>query len=350
VRAVAASPGAQPIITPEAVVLDFERAGAASRTIAFAIDALALTATLVVLVVASVAVLGDSAEGTGAALFAVFTSLGMVIVWFTAFETLWRGRTLGKAAMGLRVISADGTTVRFQQAFLRAAVGLVDFFLVPIGFVAVVTVLLSPRDQRLGDMAAGTLVVRERSASQFVAPAWFPAPRGWERYAASLDVAAIDERTYGLVRSYLLRVHELTAGARDHLAVRLANPVAVKMGHKPPSYVHPHLFLVCVAAAWQQAHGGNPYQPGFDPRRAPMASSAAAPHAAPRNGVPAVPTAAPVVPTGPAVPAGPSSPAAPAVPVDRAVPAATGVPQDRPPPPPPPPPQGQPPPPPPRDR
>jgi uncharacterized RDD family membrane protein YckC len=305
------APGAQPIITPEAVVLDFERAGAASRTLAFAIDALALTATLVALLLITLSVLGDDPEGTGAALFAVFSSLGMVIVWFTAFETLWRGRTLGKAALGLRVISADGTTVRFQQAFLRAAVGLVDFFLVPIGFIAVVTLLLSPRDQRLGDMAAGTLVVRERSASRLVAPAWFPAPPGWERYAASLDVAAIDERTYGLVRSYLLRVHELTAGARDHLAVRLANPVAVRMGHTPPSYVHPHLFLVCVAASWQRSHGGGLHPSGDDLRR-PRASAARA--AARHDAVPAVP-------------AGPAAP--------RPAPAQAGPPPPPPPPPPP---------------
>jgi uncharacterized RDD family membrane protein YckC len=345
VRSVPA-PGAQPIITPEAVVLDFERAGAASRTLAFAIDALALTATLVALVLITLSVLGDDPEGTGAALFAVFTSLGMVIVWFTAFETLWRGRTLGKAALGLRVISADGTTVRFQQAFVRAAVGLVDFFLVPIGFVAVVTLLLSPRDQRLGDMAAGTLVVRERSASQLVAPAWFPAPPGWERYAASLDVAAIDERAYGLVRSYLLRVHELTAGARDHLAVRLANPVAVRMGHTPPSYVHPHLFLVCVAASWQQSHGGGPYRSGYELRRPP---ASAAPTAAPHDAVPAghaAPgrTGGPAGLAGPAPPAGLAGPAPPAAP--RAAP-----PQGGPPPPPPPPRRDRtPPPPPPRDR
>ena len=251
-----ASPAVQPIITPEAVVLDFERAGAASRVIAVTIDGLALGFTLALLLWASVAVLGQSFEGAGAALFATFTSLGMVIVWFCAFETLWRGRTPGKAVMGLRVISADGTGVRFQQTFLRAAMTLVDFFLVPIGFIAVVAVLLSPRDQRLGDMAASTLVVRERSASTFVAPVWFAPPMGWEGYARSLDVSGLDDQTYGLVRSYLLRVHELGGGARDHLAVRIGNPVAVAIGHRPPAYVHPHLFLTCVAAAWQLAHGG----------------------------------------------------------------------------------------------
>ena len=283
-----ATPGAQPIITPEAVVLDFERAGVASRTISFAIDVLALAATLfVLLLIVWFAVDGDSSGG-GEAVVAVLTSLVVVIVWFTAFETLWRGRTLGKAAMGLRVVSADGTTVRFQQAFLRAAVGIVDFLLLPIGFVAVVSVLLSPRDQRLGDMAAGTIVVRERTASAYVAPAWFTPPPGWERYAASLDVAALDEATYGLVRSFLLRVYELSAGARDHLSVRLANPIAVRMGHTPPSYVHPHVFLMCVAAAWQRARGVNPYT-------VPVGDGAGATYLRPSP---------PVAPTRPAPPPG----------------------------------------------
>jgi len=246
-------------------VLDFERAGVASRTIAIAIDFLALAITMLALLLLANLVLGDLGTGAGAAVVAIVASLAMVIAWFTAFETLWRGRTLGKAAMGLRVVSADGTTVRFQQAFLRSAVGIVDFFLIPVGFVAVVTVLLSPRDQRLGDMAANTLVVRERSASAVVAPAWFQPPPGWAQYTASIDVSALDEPVYGLVRSYLLRTNELAGNARDHMAVRIANPVALRIGHTPPPNVHPHMFLVCVAAAWQRAHsGGPPAPPRYD--------------------------------------------------------------------------------------
>ncbi|MDD9369319.1 MAG: RDD family protein [Acidimicrobiales bacterium] len=260
----AGSPGIQPIITPEAVVLDFERAGVASRTIAIAIDFLALAITMLALLLLANLVRGDLGTGAGAAVVAIVASLAMVIAWFTAFETLWRGRTLGKAAMGLRVVSADGTTVRFQQAFLRSAVGIVDFFLIPVGFVAVVTVLLSPRDQRLGDMAANTLVVRERSASAVVAPALFQPPPGWAQYTASIDVSALDEPVYGLVRSYLLRTNELAGNARDHMAVRIANPVAVRIGHTPPPNVHPHMFLVCVAAAWQRAHSGGPPAPPRD--------------------------------------------------------------------------------------
>ncbi|HET8618845.1 MAG TPA: RDD family protein [Acidimicrobiales bacterium] len=246
------TPGTQGIVTPEAVLLDFERAGVASRTLAFAIDALALGATVLAVALAVAAV--DGFDAVGGVLLVAVTGLGIVVAWFCGFESLWRGRTPGKAALGLRVVSADGTSERFQQAFVRAAVGLVDFFLVPVGFVAVVSALLSPRDQRLGDMAAGTLVVRERTAKTLVTPVRFPPPPGYEGYVASLDITALDEDTYELVRTYLLRIPDLTPGARDHLAVRLANPVAVRMGHTPPGWMHPYMFLVCVAAAWQRVH------------------------------------------------------------------------------------------------
>ena len=277
----------QPIITPEAVVLDLERASVASRTLAIALDGLAMVVAWGLLALMTAMLVGF--DGAAVAVWYVLASVLIVFAWFCGFETLWHGRTPGKAALGLRVVGADGTPIRFQQAFLRAVLGFVDFLLVPVGFVAVVTVLLSPRDQRLGDMAAGTIVVRERSAQSYVAPAWFPPPPGFEGYAASLDVAALDEGTYGLVRSYLLRLPELTPGARDHLAVRLANPLAVRMGHTPPPNVAPHAFLACVAAAWQRAHGvrpAYPQQPQYPPGPQPgyPQQPGYAPPAYPRQG------------------------------------------------------------------
>jgi uncharacterized RDD family membrane protein YckC len=269
---VAGGPAVQPIVTPEAVVLDVERAGVASRTIAFLIDVLALSVIVLVLVLVIVQGVGSGDGSLAMSLLALVTSLGVVVAWFCGFETFMRGRTPGKAAMGLRVVSADGTTERFQQAFLRAAVGLVDFFAVPIGFVAVVTALLSPRDQRFGDMAAGTFVVRERTAGPVAAVAWFRPPYGWEQYATSLDVTALDDDAYGLIRRFLLRSPQLKPGARDHLAVRIANPVATRIAHAPPPNVHPHAFLECVAAKWQLLHVPNPYaQPavGGQPSGAP---------------------------------------------------------------------------------
>jgi uncharacterized RDD family membrane protein YckC len=244
------------IVTPEAVVLDLERAGVASRILAIFLDLLLIGVVYFLLLLLAVAIFGD-AEGVVGAVLAVVGSLGAYLAWFVGFEALM-GRTPGKAALGLRVIATDGTPVRFPQAFLRAVLGLVDFLMVPFGFIAITTTLLSPRDQRLGDMTAGTLVVRQRAASNWVAPAQFSSPPGYEAYVASLEIGAMTVEHYGLVRTFLLRAHHLAPLARVQMAVRLANPLATNvLRHQPPHYLHPETFLVCVAAAWQRAHAAS---------------------------------------------------------------------------------------------
>jgi uncharacterized RDD family membrane protein YckC len=248
--AVSAQPG---IVTPEAVVLDVERAGVASRILAMGLDLLALGFIYFVLLFAAVQLLGDL-DGVAGAVVVIVTSLVVYLGWFCAFEAIMQ-RTPGKAAFGLRVVSFDGTPVRFVQAFLRVIIGLVDFFLIPFGFIAVVSTLVSRNDQRLGDLAAGTLVVRQRTAAGFVAPAVFPSPWGYEGYVASLDVGRMTTEQYGLVRTYLLRAHHLQPWARINMAVRLANPLSRVLHHDPPPGLHPETFLACVAAAWQRTHG-----------------------------------------------------------------------------------------------
>jgi uncharacterized RDD family membrane protein YckC len=241
------------IVTPEAVVLDLERAGVASRLLAIVLDVLMLGTVYFLLFLLAVTVFG-SAEGVIGAVLAVVGSLGAYLAWFCVFEALM-GRTPGKAALGLRVIATDGTPARFPQTFLRAVLGIIDFIAVPFGLIAIVATLLSPRDQRLGDVAAGTLVVRQRAASNFVAPAHFPPPPGYEAYVGALDVGAMTVAHYGLIRTFLLRAHHLAPLARVQMAVRLANPLATNvLRHQPPHYLHPETFLVCVAAAWQRTH------------------------------------------------------------------------------------------------
>ena len=211
-----------------------------------------------------------------------------------------------------------------------------------------VTILVSHRDQRLGDMAAGTLVVRERSARTLVAPAMFNPPPGYERYAASLDVAALDAESYEVVRSFLLRSHEFSPEARDHMAVRLANAVA-RMNHVPAQFLHPRAFLDCVAAAWQRAHGlvTTPWE-AQAPRlrhRAYRRAGLPAPADGPPPGYgppqPARPRGIPAagVPRPPAAPA-PAAPPAAATPAAASTPgrSRTRRPHPQPPGPPPPPP------------
>ena len=153
--------------------------------------------------------------------------------YFIAFETLWRGRTLGKAALGLRVVTKEGAPVRFRHAAVRALLGLVDFG-VGSGFFAVLFILFTRDNQRLGDLVAGTLVLRERSGLAAPAPVSFAPPPGLEAYAATLDTSRLTTAEYQAVRTFLLRAASLPPGPRSALALQLANPLAARLRPPPP--------------------------------------------------------------------------------------------------------------------
>lgn len=243
------------IVTPEAVRLDFEIANVGSRAVAFAIDwALVLTVLFVLNFAVSLAAaaVGDGVLPDWVAITAfLILNLLLLFGYDIAMETLWRGRTLGKAAMGLRVVTVEGAPVRFRHAAIRSFLGLVDF--VGTGGVAgVITVLVSRRHQRLGDMVAGTLVLRERTGAFPASVAQFTVPAGAEGYAATLDPSGLAPGDYDALRSFLLRAGTLREGARADLARRLASGLAARISHHPPDGVAPELFLVCLAARHQQ--------------------------------------------------------------------------------------------------
>ena len=98
-----------------------------------------------------------------------------------AMETLWNGRTLGKAAMGLRVVTQEGGPIRFRHAAIRGIFGLIEIWIF-LGSIAVVAIIFSKRNQRVGDMVAGTIVLRERSVASPGVAVSFPPPPGYEAY------------------------------------------------------------------------------------------------------------------------------------------------------------------------
>jgi len=244
------------IITPEAVVLEFDTAGAGSRLVAESIDILIQLTALVLLFIA-VALAAASLQGASwVALVLLFVMMFLILVGYpVAMETLWNGRTLGKAALGLRVVTEEGGPIRFRHAALRGIIGLFEIWAFQ-GLPALLAIILSKKNQRLGDMAAGTLVLRERAAGGVAVALSFPPPPGCESYVASLDVSSLSTEQYGVIRSFLRRVLDLTPAARGAVAVRLANPVAIQLNHTPPHMISPELFLACVASAYQLRHGG----------------------------------------------------------------------------------------------
>ncbi len=242
------------IITPEAVVLELETAGIASRFFSGVIDALVqitlyLVITLVVLFLMSA--IGGVSEGIQTAVFGVVL---FVVIFFYPLvsEMLSRGRTLGKAAIGLRVVTTEGAPIRFRHAALRSMGGLVDKWVPPGGLVGIFFVLGTPSRQRIGDLLAGTVVIRDPDRTALPAGIWFPVPPGYEAYAATIDPTSFSVDQYTVVRSFLMRIRELTPAARYAVALDLATRTERTLRHQRPEHVHPETFLLCVIARYQR--------------------------------------------------------------------------------------------------
>jgi uncharacterized RDD family membrane protein YckC len=296
-----AEPG---IVTPEAVVLSFETAGVGSRVVAQLLD-LAIQLAAIGLVLLGASQLSTTPVGLAVAYFGVFLiAFGYPI----ALETLWRGRTVGKAAMGLRVVTVEGAPIRFRHALIRSALGLIDFY-ATAGAAAVLCILLTKRNQRLGDLAAGTLVLRERTGARTVAAATFWVPPGWEGYAATLDVNGVTTTDYQAIRSFLLRAGTLDPWTRDRLARDIATAILPRLRHQPPPGVSAEMLLLCVAALYQARQRRVPATPpvwgGPAPSGPPIAPGPPQPPSAPptaaRAAPPSAASPAPVAP-GPARP------------------------------------------------
>jgi hypothetical protein len=168
-----------------------------------------------------------------------------------ALETLWRGRTLGKMALGLRVVTVEGGPVRFRHAAIRAVLALVEV-LGLFGSIAILSVLMTRRNQRLGDLAAGTLVLRERTGLRAPVPVAFGVPPGMDAYVDSLDTAAMTAEDYAAVRAFLMRAPSLPWAVRRDLAQRLAHTLGARLRPEPPPGLHPEAYLACLAAAVQR--------------------------------------------------------------------------------------------------
>ena len=122
----------------------------------------------------------------------------------------------------------------------------------------VIPAVATRRSQRFGDLLAGTFVLVERNPLNGNTPIAFYPPPGCEHYVASLDVGRVSAEQYRLVRSFLLRVHELDPSARGHLAMRLATSLVGRTSPNPPPGMPPEIVLISIASAYQYRNGGLP--------------------------------------------------------------------------------------------
>jgi len=232
------------LVTGDAVVLEIPAAGLGTRLLAVAIDVVAQLLLLAgVLWAFGVVVLSLDDAAFGA--FAISTIVLVLVVLPATVETLSHGRSLGKLALGLRVVRDDGGPVRSRQAIARALVGFGETYLA-VGAVSAPFVLGTQRCKRLGDMLAGTYVVNERTA--LVSSPMVQMPPELAGWAASADLGQVPGPLSLAARSFLTRAATLTPQAREELGARLAGELSHLVHPAPPTGTHRERFVAAVLA------------------------------------------------------------------------------------------------------
>jgi uncharacterized RDD family membrane protein YckC len=235
------------IRTPENVSFDFELAGVASRAIAWLVDLLVMSALMLFVMIAA-GVLGVVLGGIAVALYFV---VAFCIQWgYGALsEWRWNGQTVGKRAVGIRTLQLGGTRITLMQAVVRNLVRIVDI-LPALYLTGGVCALLDAHGRRLGDLAAGTVVVRQRRSPR---PSAVVAPI--ERYNSFIhDPAVIHASTRisaperDAMVGLALRRDNLPLAVRYALFSKLAQHLEARLGLKRPDYFSEERFVLNLTA------------------------------------------------------------------------------------------------------
>jgi uncharacterized RDD family membrane protein YckC len=253
------------IDTPELVDIEMPLAGIGSRFIALLVDYLIWGAAFFVLVLLSVVILpGIGAFSKISEQWAVAIVIFIIFLlnwgYFTLFEAFWNGRTPGKRIARIRVIQRSGRAIGLFESMARNLVRYVDqlpFFYA----VGVITMFVTRQHQRLGDLAAGTLVVRDREqeaplwgesgARTFTAQVFAPAAPAPEPHHAfslpSAGVSRLSPADLEVLEGFFARRLDMSLATRQALAQRIAQAIQAKSGLEPPTGASIETFLEATA-------------------------------------------------------------------------------------------------------
>ena len=235
------------IETPERVPLHFGLASIGNRFLACALDhtiQVMVLAVIVIsgLIIANVASLENAIASAPKWVYAVMILLAFLIFsgYFAFFEWMWSGQTPGKRWLKLRVIREDGRPITFWEAAVRNLLRTFDMMPAPFYSIGLISVFVNGRDQRVGDMVAGTVVVREREteappfAQVFASPVSDPAlRRSFKPVDFNASLNSLTESEIQVVETFLRRRWDLEDVPRQWMAWRVALPILYKLR---PSY------------------------------------------------------------------------------------------------------------------
>jgi uncharacterized RDD family membrane protein YckC len=254
------------IDTPELVAIEMPLAGVGSRFIALLVDYIIwffgfiLLFFLAALLLPAIrAVSRPSWQWT----VAIFVFIGFLVNWgyFTLFEAFWNGRTPGKRVAKIRVIQRSGRAIGLFESMARNLIRYVDQFPFPLHVVGVVSMFVTRQHQRLGDLAAGTLVVRDREeeaplwgesgARTLTAPAFAAVPPPLEPQAylnlPSTGIARLTSADLEVLEGFFSRRLDMALTTREALAARIAAAIQAKAGLEPPPGASIETFLEATA-------------------------------------------------------------------------------------------------------
>ena len=232
------------LMTGEAVALDLRPTSFILRAAGAMIDFVAYFGLwlLILLAVFSPLVSGflDEASAKAVTLTALVFCL---VIAPTAVETLTQGKSLGKLAVGARIVRDDGGSIGLRHAFIRSLTGVLEVFST-FGGLASITALLNGRAKRIGDLLAGTYSQNERVSK--ITPPVYGVPAELLGWAAIADVARMPDGLSRRIAQFLRQASRLTPDARDRLSRSLAAEASVFVSPLPSA--NAELFLAAVSA------------------------------------------------------------------------------------------------------
>jgi uncharacterized RDD family membrane protein YckC len=240
--------------TPESVDLALEPAGLGSRFLAIMIDALLQwgAAVLILLILISTTTLGSALGSFNLKMVnGVLVAILLLLAGFLFFgyklllEAFWNGQTVGKRIVGIRVIKANGLPVDFVQVLVRNLLRVADYL--PLQYlVGSVAIVVSERGQRLGDIVAGTVVVRDRREAAPVIPVQLTHEPAYDLGLLREHVLRLSDLELEAARRFWVRRWQLAPQHRWRVGVRIAEGLAARMHWQEPPPSHPEMFIETV--------------------------------------------------------------------------------------------------------
>jgi uncharacterized RDD family membrane protein YckC len=230
------------LLIGEGVVLESGAAPVTLRILSGAIDVLAYGLTYA----ATVAVLSDAVGSVNDAAFRAII-IAWTLTWLVllpaGFETLTRGRSPGRFAVGLRIVRDDGGPISFRFALARSMTALLEEYLT-LGLIAVMTSMFSRRGKRMGDYLAGTYAMRTRGATRALPP--MSMPIGMQAWATAADIRRLPDGFALTARMFLGRATAMHQESRMRLGQQLADQLHEYVAPTAPVGTHPETFIAAV--------------------------------------------------------------------------------------------------------